>query len=180
MTTLAELHGLDDAAFVALLAGIFEKSPWVAERVTSRRPFASVDALHAAMVEAIEGAGVEAQLALIRAHPELAGKAAIAGDMTDESKREQAGAGLDRCTAAEFAQMHALNAAYNQRFGHPFILAVRGHTRHSILAEFERRLHLPPDEERRECLRQIYRIGAFRLHDLLGDAPGPQGVPHGR
>jgi OHCU decarboxylase len=122
MTTLADLNKASTDQFVAVLGGIFEHSPWVAQRVAPKRPFANVQALHAAMVQAIEDEGLEAQLKLIRAHPELAGKAAVRGELTEESTREQSGAGLNLCSAEEFAKLHALNDAYNAKFGFPFIV----------------------------------------------------------
>lgn len=164
---LQALNTLDAAAFVQVLGGIFEHSPWVAERVVHQRPFNSTQALHAAMVIAIEAEGSEAQLKLIRAHPELAGKAAVRGDLTVESSREQSGAGLDRCTPQEFAELQSLNSRYNQKFGFPFIVAVRGHTRHSIIALMAQRLDNHAQAEQGECLQQIYQIGQFRLEDLL-------------
>lgn len=164
---LQALNTLDAAAFVQVLGGIFEHSPWVAERVVHQRPFNSTQALHAAMVIAIEVEGSEAQLKLIRAHPELAGKAAVRGDLTVESSREQSGAGLDRCTPQEFAELQSLNSRYNQKFGFPFIVAVRGHTRHSIIALIAQRLDNHAQAEQGECLQQIYQIGQFRLEDLL-------------
>ena len=167
MTTLADLNKASTDQFVAVLGGIFEHSPWVAQRVAPKRPFSNVQDLHAAMVQAIEDEGLDAQLKLIRAHPELAGKAAVRGELTEESTREQSGAGLNLCSAEEFAKLHALNDAYNAKFGFPFIVAVRGHNRHSIIALFEARLNNTVDDERRECLQQIYKIGAFRLADLI-------------
>ncbi|WP_193176029.1 2-oxo-4-hydroxy-4-carboxy-5-ureidoimidazoline decarboxylase [Oricola nitratireducens] len=167
--SLATINTCSDSEFVALLGAIFEHSPWVAEAVAGGRPFASVDALHAAMVSAIDDAGRDAQLTLIRAHPDLAGKAALAGELTQESTSEQKGAGLDRLTKDEFARFHQLNDAYKERFGFPFILAVRGHDKHSILAAFERRLEHSPEDEIAEALAQIARIGAFRLNDLIED-----------
>lgn len=167
--SLEHLNACSDSEFVAALGAIFEHSPWVAEAVANDRPFASVDALHAAMVAAIDAAGEEPQLKLIRAHPDLAGKAALAGELTAESTSEQKGAGLDRLTAEEFERFHTLNDAYKQRFGFPFILAVRGHDKHSILAAFVRRLKHSPEEERVEALAQIARIGEFRLNDLIGE-----------
>jgi 2-oxo-4-hydroxy-4-carboxy-5-ureidoimidazoline decarboxylase len=166
---LQNLNALDAPAFTQVLGGIFEHSPWVAERVLHQRPFASTQALHAAMVAAIEAEGSEAQLKLIRAHPELAGKAAVRGELTEESNREQSGAGLDRCTPKEFAELHSLNTRYNQKFSFPFIVAVRGHTRHSIMALMAQRLGNSVEAEQRECLQQIYKIGEFRLRDLLAD-----------
>jgi 2-oxo-4-hydroxy-4-carboxy-5-ureidoimidazoline decarboxylase len=165
--TLQQVNAMTPAAFTHLLGGVFEHSPWVAERAASRRPFASIDQLHAAMVAEIEVAGLETQLRLIRAHPELAGKAAVRGELTQESTREQSGAGLNQCSPEEFARLQRLNTDYNQKFGHPFIVAVRGHTRQSIIDLFEQRLSNRPEEERAECLQQIYRIGRFRLDDML-------------
>ncbi len=163
---LPTLNALDAPAFTQVLGAIFEHSPWVAERVVHQRPFASTQTLHAAMVAAIEVEGSEAQLKLIRAHPELAGKAAVRGELTEESNREQSGAGLDRCTPQEFAELRSLNTRYNQKFGFPFIAAVRGHTRHSIIALMAQRLGNSVEAEQRECLQQIYKIGAFRLAAL--------------
>lgn len=165
---LADLNAVDSAEFVAALGGIFEHSPWVAEGVADLRPFASVDALHVAMVAVVDRAGTERQLGLIRAHPDLAGKAARDGALTAESTDEQKGAGLDRLTDAEFEEFHRLNDAYKAKFGFPFILAVRGHDKHSILAAFGVRLQNDADAERIEALRQIARIARFRLDDLTG------------
>src|SRR5438132_900841 len=120
---LTAINALDRDAFVALLGGIFERSPWVAAASWQARPFASVDALHAAMVAAVDRQGEARQLELLRAHPELAGKAAIRGELTDDSAQEQAGAGLDRCSPEEFARLQALNAAYNTKFGFPVAMA---------------------------------------------------------
>jgi 2-oxo-4-hydroxy-4-carboxy-5-ureidoimidazoline decarboxylase len=119
------------------------------------------------MVAEIESAGRIAQLRLIRAHPELAGKAAVRGELTQESTREQSGAGLNQCSVTEFATLQRLNQAYNKKFGFPFIVAVRGHTRQSIIALFAQRLENSPEDEIRECLQQIYRIGMLRLADLV-------------
>lgn len=165
--TLQQLNALDAAAFTRLLGGIFENSPWVAERVAGKRPFASEAELLAAMVAEIEAAGADAQLKLIRAHPELAGKAAIRGELTEESTREQSGAGLNLCTPEEFAKLQRLNTSYNEKFGFPFIVAVRGHSRESIIALFQQRLSNSREAEQHECLQQIYRIGQFRLADVL-------------
>lgn len=167
--TLAALNGMDRARFVATLGAIFEHSPWVAEHVVDARPFASVDALHEAMVAAVAAAPAHVQLALIRAHPQLAGKAAIRGELTVESTREQAGAGLDACSPEEFARLTELNARYNARFRFPFILAVKGYDRAGIIAAFEARLTHTPAEAHAESLRQIARIARARLGVLLDD-----------
>ena len=167
MIALDTLNGFGRVEFVAALGGIFEHSPWVAEAAFAQRPFPSVDALHRAMCGAVAAAGESAQLALIRAHPQLAGRAAIRGELTDASRREQGGAGLDQCSPEEFAQLHALNEAYERRFGFPFILAVRGQTRATILANMAARLDNARDVEQAEALHQIARIARFRLADLV-------------
>lgn len=167
--TLDHLNTLADSAFVATLAGIFEHSPWVAEGVLPLRPFDSIEALHEAMCAVVANADPAAQLGLIRAHPQLAGKAAIAGELTAASSQEQSGAGLLQCSPAEYARLTELNAAYQQRFGLPFILAVRGRDRTSIIANLAKRLAHEPAAEHAEALRQIGRIAAFRLGDLLED-----------
>ena len=172
MTTLTELNELDTAAFVHTLHGIYEHSPWIPERAAAQRPFATVAALKLALQAAVDGASEAEQLGLIRAHPELAGKAAIAGELTAESTSEQAKSGLNQCSAAEYATLHKLNADYNARFGFPFILAVKGPdgnglTRAEIIATFTRRLKHQRQDEMAECLRQIHRIAELRLNDLL-------------
>jgi 2-oxo-4-hydroxy-4-carboxy-5-ureidoimidazoline decarboxylase len=168
--TLAELNALDRDAFVATLRGIFEHSPWVAERAFAARPFASVGALHAAMVAAVDATGEAQQLALIRAHPELAGRAMIRNELTADSTREQAGAGLTACSPAEYARLLDLNARYNAKFGFPFILAVKGYDRAGILGEFARRVERERPTEFAEALAQIARITRFRLDALVADA----------
>lgn len=166
--TLAELGTLDEAAFVAALGGVFEHSPWVAQRAYTARPFASVDALHRAMTAEVERASDAERLALIRAHPELAGRAAVRGELTVESTREQAGAGLAECSPDEFARLSDLNARYLARFRFPFILAVRGYDRAGIIDEFARRVDNDLDAELAESLAQIARIARFRLEALIG------------
>jgi len=167
--TLAELNRMDEAQFVATLGGVFEHSPWVAQRAFAVRPFASVAALHAAMVAAVDSAQESEQLALLRAHPELAGKAAIRGELTADSTKEQSGAGLTHCSAAEFATLTDLNRRYNVKFGFPFILAVKGHDRAGILREFARRVDSDRVTEFGECLAQVRKITRFRLDALVGD-----------
>ncbi|HEY8878491.1 MAG TPA: 2-oxo-4-hydroxy-4-carboxy-5-ureidoimidazoline decarboxylase [Roseateles sp.] len=176
MMTLDQLNGASDADFVALLDGTYEHSPWIAERAAAARPFKSLAALKVALARVVREATVDEQLGLIRAHPELAGKAAVAGELTAESTNEQQKAGLTACTPEEFAKLQKLNADYNARFGFPFILAVRGprgtgFTRAEIIATFERRLRAHPDLERAECLRQIHRIAEIRLNDKFGARP---------
>jgi len=167
---LADLNQLSQDEFVALLGGIFEHSPWVAQSVAGQRPFASIAALHQAMVACIQAAGREAQLTLIRAHPELAGKAAVRGELTAESTSEQAGAGLNLCSPEEFARLTDLNQRYNEKFGFPFILAVRGYDRAGIIAVFARRLENDVEQEINECLTQIYKIGQLRLNEIIAES----------
>lgn len=164
---LSRLNTLDLETFVKTLGGIFEHSPWVAESAWSKRPFASVAELHQVMSVVVQHAPEEKQLGLIRAHPDLASKAALAGDLTDSSKREQAGAGLDRLTREEYQRFHTLNDAYKAKFNFPFILAVKGHTKESILQSFEERLPNSLEEEKARALEEIYKIAGFRLEALL-------------
>ena len=176
MMKLDDLNNAGTADFVALLDGTYEHSPWIAKRAAASRPFKSLAALKVALARVVREASVDEQLGLIRAHPELAGKAAVAGELTAESTNEQQKAGLTACTPQEFAKLQQLNGDYNARFGFPFILAVRGprgtgFTRAEIIATFERRLRAHPDVERAECLRQIHRIAEIRLNDKFGIEP---------
>ena len=172
--TLVEINGLDCSEFVAALGTAFEHSPWVAEAVWAQRPFASVNALHAAMVEAMFDAPEIAQLALIRAHPDLAGKAALRGEMTADSTREQSAVGLNACSPGEFARLQELNRAYNDKFGFPFIIAVKGLDRGAIIARFAARLDRDRDLEFDEALAQIAHIARFRLEAMIGKHEGGQ------
>ena len=174
MISLDELNAATQQQFVASLSGIFEHSPWIAARTAGLRPFKSRLHLLESMRGIIASASLEEQLALIRAHPELAGKAAIRNELTVESGREQQGAGLNACTPEEFARLHELNAAYRERFGYPFILAVRGHNVRSIIASFERRIGNSEAEERAVALRQIGSIGGYRLTDLVTVSMGTE------
>jgi allantoate deiminase/N-carbamoyl-L-amino-acid hydrolase len=172
MTTLPDLNSCPPAAFVEALRGIYEHSPWIAERAAPMRPFASLAALKQALQAVVTQASQDEQLALLRAHPELAGKAAIAGELTAESTGEQAASGLDRCSPEEYARLQELNARYGEKFGFPFILAVkgptgRGLTRAAIIDTFARRLENRLEAEMRECLRQVHRIAEIRLNALL-------------
>ena len=161
---------------MALLDGTYEHSPWIAERAAPGRPFATLAQLRQALIAVVRGASLDEQLGLIRAHPELAGKAMVSKTLTAESTNEQGRAGLTDCTPEEFARLQQLNADYNARFGFPFILAVRGPRglglgRHEIIATFARRLGNPVDFEREECLRNIHRIAEIRLNDKFGVSP---------
>jgi len=165
--TIAQLNTMPAAEFVKVLGSLYEHSPWFAEAAAAKRPFASVAELAAALRAAVDGAGAEAQVKLVRAHPELAGKAAVRGDLTAESTREQSGAGLNQCTPEEFERLQSLNARYNEKFGFPFILAVRGYDRAGIIGEFARRIENTPEAELQTCVNQIHRIAQFRLDDLV-------------
>jgi N-carbamoyl-L-amino-acid hydrolase len=172
MISLQELNSLPPPQFVAALSGLFERSPWVPERVAHSRPFSSGLSLHAAMSSAVDRASISEQLALIRAHPELAGRAAIRGELTPESTREQQGAGLAACTPEEFARLQQLNGLYTQKFGFPFVLAVKGHNRASVIAALEQRTENTVEHERAVALREIARIAGFRLADLVDEPLG--------
>jgi 2-oxo-4-hydroxy-4-carboxy-5-ureidoimidazoline decarboxylase len=161
--TLESLNSASPAEFTTALADIYEHSPWVAQAAGAKRPFATLAALHEAMMQAVRAAPADAQLALIKAHPDLAGKAARAGRLTADSTNEQASAGLDRLNEAEFARFHQLNDAYQAKFGFPFIVCVRRHTKDSILRMFERRIAHGSADERETALTEIFRIAALRL-----------------
>ena len=162
--TLADLNASDRTTFVGSIGWIFEDSPWVAERAWPLRPFATVDALHAAMVTIVEAASAEERLALLRAHPDLGTRAR----MSDASVGEQRGAGLDRLTREEFAHLQEMNAGYRSRFGFPFLYAVKGSTKDDVLAALDRRRVAPLDQEQAEAMRQVFRIARFRLDDMIG------------
>lgn len=166
--SLDAVNAMDRAAFVAEFGGIFEHSPWVAERAFAARPFASPAALHAAMMAVVRAAPEAERRAFLNAHPELAGPAARARQMTDHSVSEQGGAGLDRMSDADFDRFDRLNAAYRARFGFPFIIAVRGRGRAEILAEFARRLGQDPAAEMEAALTEIATITRLRLERRLG------------
>jgi OHCU decarboxylase len=158
---------MDRDDFVAYFGGVFEESPWIAREAWESRPFGSVDALHAAMVWVVEHSPRAARLELIRAHPDLAGKAAIAGALTPESTREQAAAGLDRLTPAQYERITTLTAAYRERFGFPFVVCAREHTADSIIATAAARLEARSDEEEQTALSEIAKIARLRLDDLV-------------
>jgi 2-oxo-4-hydroxy-4-carboxy-5-ureidoimidazoline decarboxylase len=162
-TKLDRLNGAEDAEFVRELGGIYEHAPWVAAAVRGLRPFATLSALHEAMTEAVRKAPREQRLALINGHPDLAGKAARAGTLTADSTAEQASVGLNRLSEQEFSDFHRLNDAYRQKFGLPFIICVRRHSKDSILRQFRLRLENDPEAEEDAALREIFRITALRL-----------------
>ena len=174
--TLQELNAATPEAAAQMLDGLYEHTPWIAAQALAARPFGSLAALKHAMVRVLAQAPREAQVALVRAHPELAGKAMVAQTLTAESTNEQSKAGLTQCTPEEFARIQQLNADYNARFGFPFILAVRGPrgtglAKQEIIDTFARRLDNPPDFELAEALRNIHRIAEIRLNDKFGVVP---------
>lgn len=167
MITLTSLNQMDDADFVGALGDVFEHSPWICESVRSLRPFTDLTSLHTAMVRNVHSSSEAQKLALLRAHPDLAGKAARAGALTEHSRGEQQGAGLDQLNADEYERFNMLNGAYVTRFGFPFIIAVKGHTKSSILQAFAVRLKNAPDEERDTAIEQVAQIAWYRLSDLI-------------
>ncbi|MEB0056005.1 MULTISPECIES: 2-oxo-4-hydroxy-4-carboxy-5-ureidoimidazoline decarboxylase [unclassified Variovorax] len=174
--TIDQLNAAPPAQAVALLDGIYEHSPWVAEKALQARPFRSLQHLKHAMAQAVTGATAEQQLALIRLHPELAGKQMESNTLTAESTHEQGKAGLTNCTGEELAHIRRLNASYGQKFGFPFILAVRGPrgtglSKREIIDTFERRVHHHPSFEQGEALRNIHRIAEIRLGDKFAHVP---------
>ena len=161
------MNAFDAAAFTARFGDIAEDSPWVAAAADKARPFADREVMVAAFAAAVRAAPRDRQLALLRAHPDLAGRAAVAGDIAEESRREQAGAGLDLLTAEEFTRFHDMNARYRERFGFPFIFAVKGATKEAILAAFEARIDNDAETERATALANVERILRFRIEDRV-------------
>jgi 2-oxo-4-hydroxy-4-carboxy-5-ureidoimidazoline decarboxylase len=176
MMSLVEVNAMAPTAFVACFGDVAEQAPWVAERAEARRPFASLEAMIAAFQAVIREAPEAERLRLFRAHPDLAGRAAIAGDLAEASRKEQAGAGLDRLTPDEFARFTDLNSRYRSRFGIPFIFAVKGATKHQILASFAERLGNDPGAEHATALDQVCRIVGFRIADRVSPQP-PRSLP---
>jgi len=157
---------MSEAQFIALFGGVYEHSPWIAQETWSRglgRETDTPEGLSTVMMEIVAGADRQRLLALINAHPDLAGRAAVSGELTPESTSEQAGAGIDRCTAEEFERFQRLNNAYKEKFDFPFIMAVKGSNRHAILAAFEARLENDADQEFQRSLSEINKIARFRL-----------------
>ena len=165
--TLHEINALDQPAFVARLGALFEDSPWIAAFAWHTRPFASRDALYQALCQIMYGASEERQLALIQAHPDLVGRAALAGTLTTESTREQAAAGLDHLSPDEIATFSRLNAAYRERFDFPFVICARENKKASILGGFQTRLKHSQSEEIQIALGEIAKIARLRLHDAV-------------
>ncbi len=165
--TIEELGGIDRVSFARAVGRAFEHAPWIAEGAWEAGPFASVDDLHAGMCDVLDAAPDDRQLQLIAGHPDLAGRAAVAGQLTRESTGEQRSAGLDRLTEAELERFTRLNSAYTARFGFPFVIAVRDHTKDSVLAAFEERLGHSAGEERSTALEQIKVIARHRLDGMV-------------
>ncbi len=165
--TVAQTNTLDREAFVAALGPLFEGSPWIAAEAWPARPFSDLDQLHAALCRVMYEAPPERQVALIRAHPDLVGKAALAGTLTPESTREQAAAGLDRLTPEEIATFSRYNQAYKEKFGFPFVICARENKKESILAGFERRLGNTREQEISTALGEIAKISYLRLRDAV-------------
>ena len=163
MMTLDDLNSQDRGGFVSAVGSAFEDSPWVAERAWDLRPFESVDAVHDAMCSVVAMAPLEEQLSLLRAHPELGART----KMSQSSATEQAGAGFGALTGDEADRFRSLNAAYRDKFGFPFLYAVKGRTARDIVNALERRLTSARDAEHQEALRQAYRIARFRLEDMI-------------
>lgn len=172
--SIEEVNRIDREVFVSRFGAVFERSPWIAEGAWERRPFEDLDGLHAAFVGVVHEAPEERRVALIRAHPDLAGKAALAGELTGESANEQASAGLDRLSPEEYERFHRLNAAYRERFGLPYVVCVRDHTRETIFAGAEERLSNTRAEEIEAALAEISRISRLRIEDLV-EGPEPTG-----
>lgn len=165
--TIQEANALDRDEFVARLGFLFEGSPWIAEQAWHSRPFADIDNLHRALCDVMYGAPVERQVALIRAHPDLVGRAALAGTLTRESTAEQASAGLGSLSQEEIATFNRLNGEYKARFDFPFVICARENKKESILAGFSSRMHNSRDREIETALREISKIAYLRLRDVV-------------
>ena len=165
--TLSNLNQFSREAFIDLLGGIYEHSPWVAEQAFSQLPFESLNAMHQAMVTIVQSSGIDKRLALIRNHPELAGKEATEGTLTADSKKEQSRAGLNQCSAEELEQIRELNKSYLQKFGFPFVIAVSGLNKHQIIAAMQQRLENDEASEFATSLNEIDKIAKIRLDVLI-------------
>jgi 2-oxo-4-hydroxy-4-carboxy-5-ureidoimidazoline decarboxylase len=167
--TLAQINQLGQNDFVRGIGPVFEHSPWIAEMTWTEKPFASFEQLHRALCETVKNSGEEKQLALIRAHPDLAGRAALVGTLTRESTSEQAGAGLNNLSPDEIELFQKQNAAYKNKFGFPFVVCARLNKKEAILAGFEQRLKNSRGQEIKTALEEIFKIAELRLRDLITD-----------
>jgi 2-oxo-4-hydroxy-4-carboxy-5-ureidoimidazoline decarboxylase len=165
--TLGSLNACDQDAFVGVLGHLFEHSPWVAEETFAKRPFGSLDELHGALCATMRGSTAQRQLALVRAHPDLAGRLAQAGKLTASSAGEQSAAGMDRLSPAESAEIQRLNDAYKERFGFPFVICARLNAKDAILAAMRARSGSAPDAELSTALDEIAKIARLRLNDAI-------------
>ncbi|MGA2244105.1 MAG: 2-oxo-4-hydroxy-4-carboxy-5-ureidoimidazoline decarboxylase [Verrucomicrobiota bacterium] len=165
--TISEINSLSRDEFVRIAGPVFELSPWIAELAWRQKPFMNLEHLYRAMCETVEIAGVKKQLALIRVHPDLAGRLALAGKLTAESANEQSSAGLDRLSLDEIGRLQRNNMAYKKRFDFPFIICARLNQKESILAAFERRLQNPREQEIKTALEEILKIAKLRLQDVV-------------
>jgi 2-oxo-4-hydroxy-4-carboxy-5-ureidoimidazoline decarboxylase len=168
--SLSQLNRASDEDFVMILGGIYEHSKWVPRRLLRQRPFPDWGSLRLAMQDVVEAAGDLEKLALIRDHPDLAGKLARAGQLTAESAKEQAGLGLDRLTDEEYELFQRQNERYREKFGFPFIICARLTTKQGVLDAFEKRLENSADEEISQALKQVHEIARLRLEDLCGNS----------
>ena len=176
---IEEVNRLDEGEFVARFGSLYERSPWVAEEAWNARPFGGLDELHGAMARAVDSAPDEHKMGLILAHPDLAGKAAMAGELTLESTGEQASVGLDRLSPEEYEAFTKMNREYREKFGMPMIVCVREHTKESILKNAGERLGNPREREVQVALAEVHKIARLRLEDLVeGDGDG-RGDRHG-
>jgi 2-oxo-4-hydroxy-4-carboxy-5-ureidoimidazoline decarboxylase len=167
--TISELNQLGQADFVRVVGPVFEHSPWIAEMTWANRPFASLENLHRTLCETVKNAGEEKQLALIRAHPDLVGRAALAGTLSRESTGEQASAGLNKLSPEEIDLFHKQNNFYKTKFGFPFVICARLNKKEAIIAGFEQRLKNARAQEIKMALEEIFKIAEFRLRDLIAD-----------
>lgn len=167
--SLSALNQMTQEEFIAALGAIFEASPWVAKQAWLKRPFQDIQSLYQTMVDEVKNSNSQQQLALICVHPDLGSQA----KMAEASVKEQAGVGLDRLTPSEYEQFHRLNKNYKAKFGFPFIIAVKNHTKASILAAFEQRLNHSIETEKITALEEIYKIAQFRLHEKFAQTSSP-------
>jgi len=164
---ITKINALSSADFTRIVGPVFEHSPWIAEATANKRPFDNLEQMHRALCETVRLAAVEKQLALIQAHPDLVGRAALAGTLTTESTREQASAGLGNLSPAEIALFQKQNASYRERFGFPFVICARLNKKEAIIAGFDRRLQNTRDQEIKTALEEIFKIAELRLRDLI-------------
>jgi 2-oxo-4-hydroxy-4-carboxy-5-ureidoimidazoline decarboxylase len=166
-TTISRLNQMGQAEFVFIVGPVFEHSSWIAEEAWSQRPFGNGEQLHQALCEVVKNSGEDRQVALIRAHPDLVGRAALAGTLTSESAKEQAAAGLDTLSPDEIALFQKQNAAYQDAFRFPFVICARLNKKASILDGFAQRLKNSRAQEIQIALEQIFKIAELRLRDLI-------------